>query len=623
MAASLLALLLCLPGCGKEKNVVVKNTKPKVESNLNSEESSVKSITDTENLIQSLASEMRGLSRFFASDMSALPSFVADELECTLPSSKLNLQSAFADAKSVDSNIPMQTIDWTIADEVAKGKLSDLFSPIANGKLLEDVQLGTVKGTFLSDSEFEMKTKLEARLKGDDGVLYGIKGEQVLKWKDDGQWTLKGWKQKKLTVKKLSDSLFSDVTMSAIPDESTRKQLQRSSHQELIIKNVKDANANGEFKPARKEFSAFSDWYSAFQYPSVSVLDIDKDGFDDLCITDRWQPAQLLRNRGDGTFEDWTEQSGLKIDELANCVYFADFDNDGDSDAFVGISMGPSRFYKNENGMFVIDEENTEVIKDSSFVVSASVVDINRDGLLDLYLHTYAFGDGSIAEWSTQTAPDRDQLKTLVRLKKQHQYVDRGGPPNIVLMNRSGKFEWPNLDDTAKQFRQSYQSSWIDLDEDGDLDAYLCNDFANDVVLRNDTPRGSFKPKFVDATNEFISNSKMNFAMGASLGDFDNDADLDLYVSNMYSKAGKRICSQIDSVDSRVSVSALGNFLFENSGGQFKQVAGPDSADQHVDIVGWSFGGQFADFNNDGNLDIYVPSGFYSPPEETHTDKDL
>ena len=396
----------------------------------------------------------------------------------------------------------------------------------------------------------------------------------------------------------------------------TRESLARSSHQDLIREMVASASeGDGKMQEPREDFKGFADWFSSYQYPSVSVFDYDNDGFDDLYVTDRWQPGQLLRNRGDGTFEDVTETSGLLIDELANCVYFVDFDNDGDKDAFVGISMGPSRFFRNIDGKFEPDEINNSIVDKSRFVVAASVVDINNDGLLDLYLSTYAYGFGSMADWYLRATYPEDQLKMLVRMRKQNQYVDRAGPPNILLMNRGDQFEWVATDDTVKQFHDSYQSSWSDIDGDGDMDAYVCNDFANDVILRNDTPKGSDAPVLVDATSEFIGEQKLNFAMGASWADYDNDGDLDLYVSNMYSKAGMRICRQMPSVDERVSVSARGNFLYRNDNGKLTQIAGLDESDQQVAIVGWSFGGQFADFDNDGLQDLYVPSGFYSPPK--------
>jgi len=66
-----------------------------------------------------------------------------------------------------------------------------------------------------------------------------------------------------------------------------------------------------------------------------------------------------------------------------------------------------------------------------------------------------------------------------------------------------------------------------------------------------------------------------------------------------------------------------GNYLFKNDEGSFRQVAGFDAPDQHVAKVGWSFGGQFADFDNDGNLDLYVPSGFFTAPEKVRSNEDL
>ena len=112
----------------------------------------------------------------------------------------------------------------------------------------------------------------------------------------------------------------------------------------------------------------------------------------------------------------------------------------------------------------------------------------------------------------------------------------------------------------------------------------------------------------------------MAFGMGASAGDYDNDGDLDLFVSNMYSKAGNRIIAKLGDVDERFLIAARGNFLYRNDGGKFFQVADADAPETKV---GWAFGGQFADFNNDGWLDLYIPSGLYTAPKEVATDVDL
>jgi hypothetical protein len=84
----------------------------------------------------------------------------------------------------------------------------------------------------------------------------------------------------------------------------------------------------------------------------------------------------------------------------------------------------------------------------------------------------------------------------------------------------------------------------------------------------------------------------------------------------MYSRAGHRILKKFPDADERIKTSSRGNFLFRNLDGKFEQVAGFDESDQHVSKVGWSYGGQFADFDNDSNLDIYVPSGYYTPPPQ-------
>ena len=104
--------------------------------------------------------------------------------------------------------------------------------------------------------------------------------------------------------------------------------------------------------------------------------------------------------------------------------------------------------------------------------------------------------------------------------------------------------------------------------------------------------------------------------MGVSWGDYDNDGLQDLYVCNMYSKAGNRIMGKIPGLDPRIVMLAGGNSLFRNRGGHFRKVSGVEPPSLLVEKVGWAWGGQFADFDNDGFLDIYSLSGYYSAPPE-------
>jgi hypothetical protein len=158
-------------------------------------------------------------------------------------------------------------------------------------------------------------------------------------------------------------------------------------------------------------------------------------------------------------------------------------------------------------------------------------------------------------------------------------------------------------------YRNSFHAAWNDYDRDGDQDLYVANDFAPDFFYRNDGSGG-----FTDITAA-AGIDTMGFAMGAAWGDYDGDGYDDLYVSNMFSKAGRRITAQIPGLDRRFAATAGGNFLYRNKGdGTLERMSGGDGMPIPVHLAGWSWGGQFCDFDNDGHLDLYVSSGFYTPP---------
>ena len=121
---------------------------------------------------------------------------------------------------------------------------------------------------------------------------------------------------------------------------------------------------------------------------------------------------------------------------------------------------------------------------------------------------------------------------------------------------------------------------------------------------------------------EATGTADMGFGMGASWGDYDNDGRFDLYTSNMYSRAGRRITEAVADVDPRIRRASRGNTLFHQVGERFTRTSslGPDGLE--VERAGWAWGAQFGDLDNDGREDLYVLNGHYSAPKESAIDHD-
>jgi len=89
------------------------------------------------------------------------------------------------------------------------------------------------------------------------------------------------------------------------------------------------------------------------------------------------------------------------------------------------------------------------------------------------------------------------------------------------------------------------------------------------------------------------------------------------------SRAGRRVTAQIPNLDRRFSVGAAGNLMYRNEGDRFLKTSGLEPPAMTVAEADWSWGGQFVDIDNDTTLDLYVPSGFYTAPEEVAVEIDL
>jgi tetratricopeptide (TPR) repeat protein len=334
-----------------------------------------------------------------------------------------------------------------------------------------------------------------------------------------------------------------------------------------------------------------------YGHNGVSVADVDGDGFDDLYIC---QPAglpnRLFRNRGDGTFEDITESSGLGILENTACALFADIDNDGRQDVILVRSDGPLLFLNQGGGKFrrMPDAFQFANPPQGTFT-GAAIADYDRDGWLDVYFCLYAYYQGT------------DQYRYPMPY-----YDAENGPPNFMMRNnRDGTFR-----DVTKQCgmdqnntRFSFCCSWGDYNGDLWPDLYVVNDFGRKNLYRNNGD-GTFTDVAREAGVEDVG-----AGMSVSWLDFDNDGREDLYVADMWTAAGLRITEQeVFQKDAGETARALyrkhamGNCLFRNSGERFEDVG----ARSRTAMGRWSWSSDAWDFNQDGFPDIYIANGMVS-----------
>ena len=301
----------------------------------------------------------------------------------------------------------------------------------------------------------------------------------------------------------------------------------------------------------------------------VAAADVDADGDVDFYVVGgNTTPNHFYRNRGDGTFEEAGAELGLDLVHWGSGPAFGDIDGDGDLDLFVGAVIGhPHHLFENRldqaEARFVDVTRASGIRLTSANTVSATFFDYDRDGFVDLFL----------SHWSNRYETGKD-TETVWRNNGDGSFSNTSVETGIADALVEADTDW------------SFTPNFSDIDGDGDGDLLMAADFEeSQVFLNNDDGT------FTNVTDQDVIIDQAG--MGAAVGDYDNDGDMDWFVTSIYN---------LDVQGGR----EFGNRLYRNDGGAFRDMTLPAK----VDDGGWAWGACAADFDNDGNVDIMHVNGW-------------
>jgi hypothetical protein len=370
----------------------------------------------------------------------------------------------------------------------------------------------------------------------------------------------------------------------------------------------------------------------------VYLCDYNRDGLLDILVADL-NCIALYKGLPGGKFVDVTLETGLPW-KLLNptgpnlAAAFVDLDGDGWEDLILN-----KQIYRNEQGRRFTDVTSRSNLSLQGDISGFAIADYDRDGRLDLYVAR--LGPSRASSWLDGKC---------------------GGQGGNLLFRNKGDWQFEEVAAASGATggdRSTFSAVWFDANNDGWPDLYVINEFGSGVLLLNQG-NGTFREQvLVSGPGDFGS-------MGVTAGDIDNDGNVDLYVANMYSKAGSRVIGNLapgtyaDSLTATLRSFVAGSQLHRNLGargqvsassrqwavgGEQQAVGGEHNEgtdrfgtdSRHRDVVaprptvhslqlifeqlgpkyqvsavGWAYGPALVDLDNDGWLDLYATAGFVS-----------
>ena len=309
----------------------------------------------------------------------------------------------------------------------------------------------------------------------------------------------------------------------------------------------------------------------AWMGPGTAAVDYDNDGcwMDIFVVGDGGLPNALYHNNGDGTFMEIADKAGIaNTPNGRGCVWF-DYNNDGWRDLYVTCA-GPNYLFENNGDCTFTDVSEQAGIADVQHGTSIAVADYDHDGWLDIY----------VSNWGRPVSL----------------LVSNPAPKINVLYRNKGDGTFEEVTHSAGVADDGIAWGAIFFDYDGDTwaDLFVANDHGPDKLYRN-RGDGTFADVSEQSGIVTLIAGKPTGAMGLCVGDYDNDADLDLFVTNYDA-----------------------DLLWRNNGdGTFTNVA--EAVGVANEGVGWY--ASFVDYDNDGYLDLYVVNGDVDNSQKTNRNR--